>query len=48
MPKTSGVPALCGQETGLLGDDVTSGREPGGLDFGHKFVAKVRLERRGV
>ena len=42
MPEALSLPALCGQEIGLPGDDVTAGREPGGSDVGDQFSTEVR------
>ena len=42
MPKATCLTAVCGQEVGVLGDDATAGREPGGLDAGNELTEQVR------
>lgn len=41
MSEAAGIPALCGQEIGISGNYVASGREPGGLDAGHELPEEV-------
>lgn len=42
MSEAAGISALCGQAPGLPGDHAAAGREPGGVDLGHKLAQKVR------
>jgi hypothetical protein len=42
MSEAPCLTALCGQATGLPGNNVAAGREPGGPDIGYKLVEEVR------
>jgi hypothetical protein len=42
MSEAPCLTALCGQATGLPGNNVAAGREPGGPDIGHKLFEEVR------
>ena len=43
MFKIVSIPALCGQEIGILGNDVIAGREPRGSYLSDQFSAEVYL-----
>lgn len=43
MPETAGLSAVCGQATGLPGNNAATGREPGGSNPSHKLAEKVGL-----
>jgi hypothetical protein len=42
MSEAPCLTALCGQATGLPGNNAAAGRESGGPDIGHKLSEKVR------
>ena len=47
MPQVTCFPPIRRQETGLSGDDVIVGREPGGPDTCYEFFEQVRYSYSG-